>query len=231
MPSVYDWATGELVDPQLFPEWIKFETEEKVVQDFYKPRGWFVVSQRVKDKIVELEPDVHQFVPVRLLQKDGSEPWGAYYFFNIRQHAFTIDQEKSPYFKWVESPGQVSSLKLINLTRKPPETYEKAYNLKVVHLIYKAAAVGKMIVWREKLDLDMFPNTGTRCFSQNPDGSITVKDIDPQKPTAAAYFIEDEFGFRMSDSLKTWLESHDAKGLDYSTFPGVLDTEWQVETR
>lgn len=231
MPSVYPWATGEFVDPQLFPEWIKFETTEKVVQDFYKPRGWFVVSARVKAKIIELEPDVHQFVPVRLLQNDGSEPWGEYYFFNIRQHVFSIDEAKSPFYKWVGQSNPSNGLKLMNLTRTPPTPPDKSYSFKAVHLVYRAAAVDNKIIWREKLDLDTFPNTGTRCFSRNPDGSVTVKDLDPENPTLAAYFLEDEYGFRVAESLTTWMDLHDVKGLDCSRFPGILDSDWPEEAR
>lgn len=226
MPSVYVWATGEFVDPQLFPAWMRFKTPKKVVQDFYKLHGWFVVSARVKDKIIDLEPDVHQFVPVSLLQSDGSEPWGRYYFFNIRQHVFSVDEEKSPYFKWVASPNPHSALKLMNLTRMPVAAADKSLGFKAIHLVYKADVVGNKIIWRETLDLDMFPNTGTRRYSRNPDGSVTVKDIDPAKPTAAAYYIEDEYGFRLAESLKAWMDSHDVKGLDCSRFPGVLDRDW-----
>jgi hypothetical protein len=231
MPSVAPWRTTELFDPEMFPAWVKFKTPEKEVQDFYKLHQWLLVSQRVKDKIEELEPSVHQFIAIKLLQKDGSQPWGQYYVFHIRQYIFSIDETKSPYFKWQMQPNPHSALKLFGLRTKPDAVTGEKYSFKNIHLVYNANVIGSKIVWREMLDLKTHPNTGTRSLVINSDGKLVVGDRNPDSPTTAVYFLEDEFGFRLADNFKKWMDDKNVKGLDCSRFPGILDTEWKGQVK
>mgnify|MGYP003381924569 CR=1 FL=1 len=226
VPSIYPFRTKDLMDPATFPAWIRFETPEKEVQDFYKMYSWFIVSARVKDKISELEPDVHQFIPIRLLQKDGSQPWGQYYVFHIRRHIFSIDEAKSPYYKWKSKPGLVPTLTFFDLTRTPEAVPDKKYSFENVHFVYKADTVGQNVIWREVLHLDGPPNTGTRCVTVFPsDGTLRMGDRDPNNPSVAVYMIEEEYGFRVAEVFKQWMDRENVKGLDCSRFPGVLDTD------
>ena len=45
--------------------------------------GGTLVSQAMKDAIETIDVDIHQFIPVEVLDKDGKEYGGQYYYWNI----------------------------------------------------------------------------------------------------------------------------------------------------
>jgi hypothetical protein len=66
--------------------------------------GQFGVSQRVKDAIEALEPDVHQFIEFELTKPGGGGIDEKYYHLNI-MHCFDalIGEKSTAPFEWVDS--------------------------------------------------------------------------------------------------------------------------------
>ena len=156
-----NWAySGQTLNPDDFPTYMKFRTPEKVVQDIYSDQASFlVVSQRVKDKIEELEPGVHQFIPRQLLQKDGTEPWGPYFTFHIRSLIFSIDVEKSPRYEWtpLTTDGTHSTF---SCREANPRPQFQTVNGQLFGAVHRAEVIGSRHIWREYLDFKTLPNKG-----------------------------------------------------------------------
>jgi hypothetical protein len=218
---VSEAVMGHPQKPEHFPKWLRFKTVEKTVQDFYKDQaGWLIVSERIKTRIEELEPGVHQFFPVRLLQKDGSEPWGQFYYLNIRRIVFSIDVEESPHFHWVTTVSErFPKRRSHKLTLTPQTPLRATFPL----LVYRSEIVGKCHIWRERLDKDTPPNDGRFYWvppgEPNPHALIEEGDI-----YALDTAVDQAHRFRISSAFKSWLDDVGAKGLD-DLYPGCLDTE------
>lgn len=166
-PVEDEFRTGRIYDPADFPPYLRFEKTEKVVQDiYYLPHCYnggkddrtsyfslpaFIVSEKFKTLIELIEPHAHQFIPMRLLQKDGSEPWGQYYFFNMRQNLFTLDVEKSPYVSAPlhSSPSeQQKGTRFIEFHVDENEASRRKDKFRV-GFVCKADVVGNHHLWRE----------------------------------------------------------------------------------
>jgi hypothetical protein len=227
--SVLDSETCDFQDPSRFPAWIKFNSEEKVVHDCYYFSGnWIMVSQRVMDKVEELEPGIHQFLPIRVLRKDGENLGGNYYVFNIRQKTFSIDADKSPYAEWTyhgddHLPRRFYTLEL-NLKAHPEKKYDRK---KTVTFVYRSEAVGNKVIWREYIDAGTPPNSGKRYCEAKPEGGTRVVTIGEETPEdmKSYWFGTSVGGVRVTEIFKTWVEREKVLGLSFE-YPGCLDTEW-----
>lgn len=224
--------TGMTLEASVFPTFIKFRRKEKVAQDWYRGVSYFsCISQRIKDKLEELEPGVHQFFPTRLLDSDGSEPWGQYYFLQIRNVIFSLDVEASPGLYWNES------ITVYNTPVKgfwehpnyPPGRYIKPGEIKIAR-VHKPEVIGNRHVWIEYLRLDEPPNTGLYRWmeTEKDDGSPTVLILptDPvsAKTTTLYRMTQDELGFNVSGEFWDWMQANDVKGLGALAY-GCLTTE------
>lgn len=97
-----------------------------------------VVSERFRDLIEDLEPDVHNFIPVQIVRRDGSHVEGRFYYMNVRQLAYTIDIEKSPRGRWKDYNGNfIASIQMMPHLPDPD-------------VIYCADRVGNMHLWMER---------------------------------------------------------------------------------
>ena len=102
-PQLNLFAIPIKLEAKLFPVWLRFNTEEKEFQDWYalpKMPGFMFVSERVAKKIEELEPGVHQFFELQLLQNDGTVAPCKYYSLNIMNVIFSIDVQSSEGYYW-----------------------------------------------------------------------------------------------------------------------------------
>lgn len=61
---------------------------------------WFV-SQPIRDKIEELEPDVHEFIPVEIKRDDGSCDFGTYYLILLTQALDAIVPDKTEFHEGI----------------------------------------------------------------------------------------------------------------------------------
>ncbi|WP_199554924.1 imm11 family protein [Sandaracinobacteroides hominis] len=93
----------KLYDPADMPSMAAPETGRKRMTDFIVVQTWMAVSQRVRDKIEELEPNRHQLFPFTVQRKrgpavlgpDGNELQTPYYLLNVANRADTIDVDQS----------------------------------------------------------------------------------------------------------------------------------------
>jgi uncharacterized protein DUF1629 len=71
--------------------------------------GWstgpWIVSSRVRDVLKELEPNVHEFVPIVLKSLDLTHTYGTYYLIILRQALGVLVEETDFYGGW----GRVSN--------------------------------------------------------------------------------------------------------------------------
>lgn len=102
-----------------------------------KPLYLNVVSEKFRDLIEDLEPDAHNFIPVRIVRPDGSQVEGQFYYMNVLQRAYTIDMETSPRGHWRDHNGDyIASIHMM------PHLSEPA-------AVYHADKVGNMHLWQE----------------------------------------------------------------------------------
>lgn len=63
--------------------------------------GWnvgpWIVSQRVRDKIEELEPHIHDFIPLHVKQEDDKKDYGTYYLVILTQHVDAVIFEETKF--------------------------------------------------------------------------------------------------------------------------------------
>lgn len=230
---LYPALSASTFEAKQFPEYVKFVTPEKLPQDFYQPHShFFVISQRVKDKIEELEPRLHQYFPIRLLQKDGSEPFGNYYVLNIRFSTFSIDGEKSPKYHWYRNDaGDREHIYFIpkyfpqkaDCTPLPPPPSDIPDDIKFVS---KASIVGTHHVWHEHLSLKTPPNNGSYLWQVTEDGTgWGVRPVDASKPKAPLYLSHlQDYYLYVSNTFYDWIIANDVKGLKRMV-KGCLDTD------
>ncbi|MEM7069857.1 MAG: DUF1629 domain-containing protein [Pseudomonadota bacterium] len=65
--------------------------------DFNGMHGSPIFSQRVKDKLEELEPGVHEFFPVTLKHRKTGKEYGTYFLTFINQRPDIIDHDRTLY--------------------------------------------------------------------------------------------------------------------------------------
>ncbi len=96
-----------------------------------------VVSEKFRDLIEDLEPDVHNFIPVQIVRPDGSQVEGQFYYMNVLQRAYTIDIENSPRARWHDHNGNyIGKIQMMPGLPDPD-------------VIYHADRVGNMHLWQE----------------------------------------------------------------------------------
>lgn len=86
---------GQAINPEhVIRHWQVKATQKSLPQIFDLGVG-LCISDSVKNKIENLEPNVHQFIQVELKLRDGANPLEKYYFFNNCLIIRTIDLAKS----------------------------------------------------------------------------------------------------------------------------------------
>lgn len=116
LPSSYE---TQWIDPDLCADTVQLKQKVKVLPDmFVVVGGHLIVRQAFKDLVDELEPDVHQFLPIRILPwKDDPAPEGSFYLFNILgrcecilMHHSDFQRVESRYkkgvFRWAQIGGK-----------------------------------------------------------------------------------------------------------------------------
>ena len=62
---------------------------------FGKAIGPWLVNSKIKDKIEELEPGTHEFLPVDVISEDRQVEYGRYYYVVISQKLDALDYERT----------------------------------------------------------------------------------------------------------------------------------------
>ena len=87
---------GVPIDPAEAPSRFRVGIPAARLPDFFGlAEGGYCVSDLVRDKIEELEPGVHQFLPAAITAKGGEVPQQRYSLFHICNRVDAIDPEKS----------------------------------------------------------------------------------------------------------------------------------------
>lgn len=83
------------VNPAHAPSRFRVEVAAARLPDFFALSSGFGVSDLVRDKIEELEPGVHQFLPAEITAKGGERPEKRYWVLHICNRVDAIDPDKS----------------------------------------------------------------------------------------------------------------------------------------
>ena len=118
-------------------------SRHKVIYDMFNGPAGPCCSQKFKDLVDELEPDIHEFIPISLYWKNGEQIDGSFYLFSMLQVLDTMIPEKSSiewrkmkdrdYFYWCET--------------EPP--------IREYFTLDAKAIEGKHLWWEEKVKLSM----------------------------------------------------------------------------
>ena len=99
-----------------------------------------VVSDRFRQAIEDLEPNVHQFIPIEIRRReDGAVYEGQYFYLIFQQHAFTVDAERS------------DAITIKQDQPDDPVIYSKNSRVHrgIPDIVLRADRVGDMHLWRE----------------------------------------------------------------------------------
>ncbi len=89
---------GKAFPKQYYPKQVKIETGDEVF-DYHGIKGMMIMSDRLKCAVEDIEPDVHQFVPVEMLNRDGSPYGGKFWFWSICTMLDVINPELGGVYK------------------------------------------------------------------------------------------------------------------------------------
>ncbi|WP_281929939.1 imm11 family protein [Roseibium album] len=78
-----------------FPRVLEIESSHTTLPDFFLLSGKYAVSSKTKDILEELEPGVHQFIPIVLKKKSGEPFEGKFYVLHPRSAVDAIAPELS----------------------------------------------------------------------------------------------------------------------------------------
>jgi len=76
---------GRYIDPATVQKTFKLTSRHKYFHDLSMILGWTTVSMKARKVIETLEPNVHQFIPVKILRKNGEPFDGEHFIFNVCQ--------------------------------------------------------------------------------------------------------------------------------------------------
>ena len=86
------YSQGRALEPEHMPTRIRIGGPKRKLGDVVRGFGSFLVPDRFRDILEELEPGVHQFFPIALEWKDGTSA-GERYWFNPCHRLDSVDRE------------------------------------------------------------------------------------------------------------------------------------------
>lgn len=110
--------SGRRVKPESVPKAIRWNGKRKLLD--YEDSWIATVSNRFRALIEEIEPDVHQFEPVRFVGKDGTE-LGTRWFWQVCNRIDSVHRDLTnwtlPKFNWIapsiEKPKLVFAVEMV----------------------------------------------------------------------------------------------------------------------
>lgn len=92
---MYRAMSGVPVSPEHAPSGFRVGIPAARLPDLFGLGPGLGVTDLIRDKIEELEPGVHQFLPAEITAKGGERPERRYWFLHICNRVDAIDPEKS----------------------------------------------------------------------------------------------------------------------------------------
>ena len=126
---------GGWVDLDGKPRRLLVRSKHKKMPDLFTP-GWWIVSDRLKSLIEEFEPDVHLFIPIPVIFKDGTPANEKMYVCDICRHLDAIIVEESE-LRWDVGDG----------TGTPRLTY-RTLGWPPCNLVFDKTKIGNSHLWR-----------------------------------------------------------------------------------
>ncbi|MXN65822.1 hypothetical protein GR183_12985 [Stappia sp. GBMRC 2046] len=153
-----DWLhvsnqNGVPIDPNIVPRRAFIQTKAKRLMDFVSLRFRYGVTEPFRQKVEELEPGIHQFIPVEIFTRDGEPVEKTYYLMNVCHRVDAIDEEKS-IVTWKEGAGNEARRKCIMWGL--PEGYTKETWHKNYRLVFKKELIEGMCMWIDRRYSGMF---------------------------------------------------------------------------
>ena len=147
-----DWLNvsdhhGLPIDPDIVPRRAFIQTKAKRLMDFVSLRFRKGVTDAFRQKVEELEPGVHQFIPVEIFTRDGEPVEKTYYLMNVCHRVDAIDEEKS-IVTWKGIPGIEEKRHCIMWGL--PEGYTKETWHKNYRLVFKKELIEGMCMWIDR---------------------------------------------------------------------------------
>ncbi len=133
------------VDPANLPKQLKWLSRDCSPPDDFDHTPWMNVSARAKDAIEEIEPGMHQFVPVEYLDKDGRHLEHRYWCIT-GQVIDSVDREQTTMVFVLNSwmPAK-------DLAQDFPEMLPPGTNLEAdPKLIFNLVRIGRAHMWRDR---------------------------------------------------------------------------------
>jgi hypothetical protein len=148
--------------------------EESLPLDFFRPGGIWVVSDRFRMIVQQLEPQQNQFFPVTLHDKTGADLGVLFHLMNVTQARDVLIPEQSDmYSEWREI--KKSSGELVKICQWYLHGYPK-------HLVARKEEIGAMHLWRglEVLPLQFFFSNELmkRCEDAGMGGLVTYPIVE-----------------------------------------------------
>lgn len=103
---LYKAMSGVPVDPAHAPSRFKVGVAAARLPDLFDIGAGLGVTDLVRDKIEELEPGVHQFLPAEITAKGGERPDRRYWLLHICNRVDAIDPERSA-LRFAERGGAI----------------------------------------------------------------------------------------------------------------------------
>lgn len=91
------WRKGTgLLNPLEMPESLQLERHRKSLPDvFFSDGGILICSSETKCILEEFDPGLHQFIPIRVILKNGQDAPGERFILNVHHTLDTILDEKT----------------------------------------------------------------------------------------------------------------------------------------
>ncbi|WP_102958182.1 imm11 family protein [Mangrovicella endophytica] len=137
--AVWRLKQGVRLAPEELPTHAQLRTRFKTLPDFIHLASAWGVTDAFRDKVEELEPGVHQFFPVTLLDPKGVPIEGAHYsILNVMTIVQAMDTELT-HGDWIE-PRRPNGKRIFEPAR--------GVNL---HMVLRRDVAGSLHLWRDAL--------------------------------------------------------------------------------
>ena len=91
--KVISW--GVKVEAENLPQKYYWKGPKRPIPDYQRMYGMALVSARFKDLVEKLEPQVHQFVPISVIEDGNAETADNYFWFIVGQFIDSVESQKS----------------------------------------------------------------------------------------------------------------------------------------
>ena len=143
--STYSATSGRPIKTEFVPTKIEWQ-DSQPVPDVDQPFGMLSVPDKFKDIVEQIEPGVHQFLPVEFVDVDGSH-LASRWFFIVCKRIDSVDREHSSMI--LTDKGLWRSAK--QLLRRNPEQIPPDFDVSAEpKLVFNLSQIGGAHAWCDK---------------------------------------------------------------------------------